>query len=646
MPKLIGVVSVIALALGLGNPAVATEFVSGANVQDRLVGVSPACEAVALSYIPNPDCQTETYLVSFVSDAAQNSAEYYEDRSLQVSLQLITTSAFELNGFELADMARQSGVIQISPDEQVSIQGSQATAPWHLDRLDQAALPLDQTYNFNDVERGQGVAIYVVDTGVNTGHIEFTGRINRGFSSIGTSTDYNDCNGHGSHVAGLAAGTVSGAAKLSEVVPVRVLDCTGNGSLLGVLQGLDWIANNTLVGQPAVVNMSLGGDPNTYLDSAVANLSAQGLVFVVAAGNTGSNACNVSPARVSAAITVAASSDTDAWATYSNSGNCVDIIAPGSDTRSAWIGANNSAALASGTSMAAGVVSGVVATQMSYGHQTPAALVNALTSNARSGVITSVPAGTPNLLLSNTVAFSAPGTSTGDTDLGDVAPPTTDGTVSVGPVPVPEPEPTVPNATVPAATAKPSVTMVDGNAVVSWGLPMDGGSPILSQVMQIFSGTTKINEITLTATETSFTLTDLSPNVLYRVQIAAVNQLGVGAYSELSDAFGLSAPAVLGPEGGDFSAWTKKINATQIKFYAKYPELNQKIQFMVQDRSGVYREIAWLRITSARIDSSGNYIGLTNGIYFVRTVTLREGKNRLRILVDGQMLGSTRTYTR
>lgn len=644
MPKILGVVSALALAIGLGSPAAATGFVSASEIQNRLVDVSEACESVALSYVPNGNCGIETYLVSFVSDRAQNSAEYYEDDSLAASIDLIKTSAFELTGFELADLVRQPGIIQVSPDQKVSLQGVQSNAPWHLDRLDQAALPLNQSYDFVDAQRGQGVSVYVVDTGVNTSHIEFTGRITRGYSAIGAASDYNDCNGHGSHVAGLAAGTVSGAAKLAEVVPVRVLDCSGNGSLLGVLMGLDWIAGNTFVGQPAVVNMSLGGDPNTYLDSAVANLSAQGLVFVVAAGNTGTNACNVSPARVPAAITIGASASDDAWAPYSNSGSCVDFIAPGSETRSAWIGANNAAALASGTSMAAGVVSGIVATQMSYGHQTPAALTSAIAAGARSGAITGVPAGTANLLVSNTVAFSAPGSQTGNTDLGDVAPPSTDGNVSVGPVPT---NPATPGATAPLTIAKPTVQMVDGNALVTWTLPQDGGSPILSQIMQVFSGTTKINDLTLQANQTSFTLTNLSPNVAYRVQIAAVNAIGTSLYSELSDTFGMDVQTQLnGPAGGQFSGWMKRISNSQVKIYAKFPQLNQKVQFMVQGTDGRYRERAWVRITSAQLNDLGEYISLTNGVYFVRTVNLREGKNRFRIVVDGQILGATRTYTR
>jgi hypothetical protein len=189
--------------------------------------------------------------------------------------------------------------------------------------------------------------------------------------------------------------------------------------------------------------------------------------------------------------------------------------------------------------------------------------------------------------------------------------------------------------------------MVDGNAEVSWALPQDGGSPILSQIMQVFSGTTKINELTLQANQTSFTLTNLSPNVAYRVQIAAVNAVGAGPYSELSVAFGLDVQTQInGPAGGEFSGWMKRISSTQVKIYAKFPQLNQKVQFMVQGTDGRYRERAWVRITTAQLTDAGEYISLTNGVYFVRTVNLREGKNRLRIVVDGQILGATRTYTR
>ena len=594
------------------------------------------------------DCEEQVFIVSFDSERSQNFAEYYESESLTYSLNLTASSAFELNSAELSSLARSPGVLQISQNVKVSIEGTQSSAPWHLDRLDQAALPLSTTYTFQDAERGQGVRVYVVDTGVSLSHDEFTGRIPTGYSAIGAATDYNDCNGHGTHVAALAAGTVTGAAKLASVVPVRVLGCDGSGSLLGVLMGLDWIAENTFVGQPAVVNMSLGGSVNSFLDDAVSSLSAQGLVFVVAAGNSASNACNVSPARVPSAITVAASNQTDGWADYSNSGNCVDVIAPGSELLSAWIGGNTTGAYSSGTSMAAGVVSGIVATQMSYGHQTPLALSQALVSRGRSNVISSVPSGTPNVLVSNAVAFSAPGQTQTGADLGNVAPPATNGTVSIDPVPTPggggggTPAPTAP-----AVIAKPTAQIDGTNAIISWQLPIDNGSPIISQTLEVYTGTTLINTLTATATATSYVLTALTPGVAYKVRIAATNSIGTAAFSEYSDSFGLNVvKPINGPTGGEFKAWMKRLNRTQAKFYAKFPQLNQRIQFMHQIGNRKYVQRGFVRITSSRIDANGEYIGLTDGVYYVKTVTLSPGRNRLQILVNGRQYGRIATYNR
>ena len=157
----------------------------------------------------------------------------------------------------------------------------------------------------------------------------------------------------------------------------------------------------------------MGGEANTFLNNAVTSLTDQGLAFVVAAGNTAADACNTEPARVAGAITVAASSETDAWASFSNYGSCVDIVAPGVALQSAWIGSSSDLMRSSGTSMAAAVVSGIVATQMSYGYQTPSALSAALSTAAVSGIVAGTPAGTPNLLLQNTVNFTVAGVAPG-----------------------------------------------------------------------------------------------------------------------------------------------------------------------------------------------------------------------------------------
>jgi len=166
----------------------------------------------------------------------------------------------------------------------------------------------------------------------------------------------------------------------------------------------------------------------------------------------------------------------------------------------------------------------------------------------------------------------------------------------------------------------------------------------LSQVLELYSGSTLIASYQLSSSAVSYLLTGLATGVVYKVAIAGVNLNGQGAFSEFSDPFTLAGSVLSGPAGGDFSAWTKKISDTQVKFYSKFPQLGQKIQFMVQGVDGKYKEIAWLRINADRIDESGEYIGLTNGVYFIRTINLKPGKNRLRIMVDGVILGSTRTY--
>lgn len=641
MKKTLSIGAIIGLFLGLGasSGAYGLQYATSSQVLQKLQEIDPACQQIAEFYIPDPSCKTQTYLVEFANDKTQGFVENTNAKSLEASLELGSVSAFELTGFELANLARETKVLSISSDVQIKLAGSQASAPWTLDRLDQSSLPLNQTYNYTNEALGAGVRVYIVDTGINSAHSEFTGRIASGFSSIGSASSVEDCNGHGSHVSGLAAGTTYGAAKLATIVPVRVLDCDGTGSLLGVLQGLDWIAKNTTVGQAAVVNMSLGGEQNTYLDNAVTSLTSQGLAFVVAAGNSGLDACNTSPARVPGAITVAASSKTDSWPTFSNYGSCVDIIAPGVDAVSAWIGGASTLVSASGTSMAAGVVSGIVATQMSYGYQSPSALSSAITASAVSGIVTSVPAATPNLLLQNTISFSAPGSSAGSGTTGiDVPNDTT-------PISVVDPITNPVTPALPPTYLKPAVSVTGSAATISWVIP-ELTTSLTSQNLYVYSGSTLMSEVSLSASQTTYLLPDLVTGLVYRAKIAGVNANGVGVLSPESDAFSLEGVAVNGPSGGDFIGWTKLISSTQVKFYVKYPQLNQKVQFMLQQSDKPYREVAWTRISADRLDATGAYTDLTNGVYFIRTITLAPGKNRLRILVDGQLFGTTKTYSR
>ena len=635
----IGAILALLAAPVFSQSVLAEPYVTHVQAMNKLQDVDPACLSVAKYFVPDGNCLSQTYVVEFADAANQQYVEASQSDSLAASLAVANLSAFNLNGFELADLARDPKVLGIAANVQLGISGTQTSAPWHLDRTDQAALPLNQSYGYKDQELGAGVRVYIVDTGVNSSHTEFSGRLAPGYSAVGSdTTNTEDCNGHGTHVAGLAAGTTYGAAKAATIVPVRVLDCDGNGSLLGVLLGLDWVAKNTNVGEPAVVNMSLGGEANSYLNNAVTSLTDQGLAFVVAAGNTGTDACNTEPARVAGAITVAASSQNDTWPSFSNFGSCVDIVAPGVALTSAWIGSSSGVAGSSGTSMSAAVVSGIVATQMSYGYQTPKALSDALSAAAVKGIITGIPAATANSLLQNTVSFTVAGAAPGQ----EQTPIDLTGDESVISIvdPITDPAPAL---TVPTTYAKPTVAVTESSVIASWVIPQQVNA-ITGQTLRLYSGSLLIAEYQLGSTATSYLLTQLATGVVYSVTIAGVNLNGVGVFSANSESFTLAGAVVFGPGGGEFSAWTKRISDTQVKFYSKYPQLNQKIQFMVQGKDGVYREIGWTRISADRLDANDHYTDLTNGVYFIRTINLREGKNRLRILVDGVQLGSTKTY--
>ncbi|WP_322938167.1 S8 family peptidase [Nocardioides bizhenqiangii] len=308
-----------------------------------------------------------------------------------------------LNGFsaKLPDRAVQAlranpAVAYIEADRRVSIDGDQAGATWGLDRVDQRNLPLNSNYHYDAT--GSGVKAYIIDTGVLTTHSEFTGRTAAGYSAIGGTPT--DCNGHGTHVAGTVGGTTYGVAKAVTIIPVRVLDCSGNGTDSGVIAGIDWVTSHHTSG-PAVANMSLGGGVSTALDTAVANSINDGVFYAVAAGNDyGANACNGSPSRVAAAVTVGSTTSTDARSDFSNIGSCLDIFAPGSSIKSAWYTSSTATNTISGTSMATPHVAGAAALYLqAHAAASPSSVSTWLTSNATTGKVTNPGTGSPNRLL-------------------------------------------------------------------------------------------------------------------------------------------------------------------------------------------------------------------------------------------------------
>ena len=244
----------------------------------------------------------------------------------------------------------------------------QAGAPWGLDRLDQRSLPLSSTYSYNS--SGAGVTAYIIDSGISALHTDFGGRVRSGFTTITDGRGTGDCNGHGTHVAGIVGGQVSGVAKSVSLVAVRVLDCTGTTTVSQLLDGLDWVIADHQAGAPAVANISIGGGASSLLDAGVQAVITDGVTVAVAAGNAASgqnavNACNGSPARAPAALTVAASAQNDARASFSDFGSCVDLFAPGVNIPSADFNSTTQFVLKSGTSMASPHVAGAAAVLLS-----------------------------------------------------------------------------------------------------------------------------------------------------------------------------------------------------------------------------------------------------------------------------------------
>ena len=388
--RLIGAVAALLVAL----PSVAVAAPGGGGGAAAARGASD----VIVRFAPGADARAEAAAVRRMGGEVRH-----------VYTEVFPGLAARVPEQALAGLRRNPNVRAIEPDGAVrtSSAGVQADPTWGLDRVDQALLPLDRSYAY--ATTAPGVRAYIVDTGILATHADLGGRVLPGATAIGDGRGTDDCDGHGTHVAGTVGGARYGVAKAVDLVPVRVLDCNGSGTWSGVIAGLDWIASTHPAGTPGVVNMSLGGGANASVDAAVASVHAAGLTVVVAAGNSATDACTTSPARAPEAITVGATTSSDARASFSNFGPCVDLFAPGASITSAWIGSTTATRTISGTSMAAPHVAGAVALLLALeSGLIPSAVAERIAATATPGVLSDVRTGSPNLLLRTPDATTEP----------------------------------------------------------------------------------------------------------------------------------------------------------------------------------------------------------------------------------------------
>jgi subtilisin family serine protease len=362
------------------------------------IGLAPVAVSVAVPAAQAaPVESTSAYVVTLRPGAATTLARQFADRVEHTYDTALQGFAARLRPSEVRRLRTDPAVADVVADTPVRALGEQPNPPsWGLDRIDQRNLPLDKLYRY--ATGAPNVTAYVIDTGVRATHQDFGGRVSGGVDFVDDDNNPTDGNGHGTFIAGIIGGARFGVAKEIRIVPVRVLDNSGAGSMADVIAGVDWVAANAR--KPAVANMSLGGSANPALDAAVRAAIASGVTFVVAAGSSNSDAGNFSPARVPEAITTAATRIDDCVFPASNFGPLIDLYAPGINITSAWATSDTATVTISGTSFSTPHVVGGAALYLAGAPTaTPAQVATALINRSTKNILCNPRPNTPNRLL-------------------------------------------------------------------------------------------------------------------------------------------------------------------------------------------------------------------------------------------------------
>jgi subtilisin family serine protease len=378
----------IVLALAVAAAALATLGAASPSASDRASYI-----VVLRSSVPNP------------AAVAQEQAARFGGTVTYVYSHALKGYSLMLPAAAVRQLAADPRVDYVEADGVMTADTTQTGATWGIDRIDQRSLPLSGTYTYTAT--GSGVKAYIIDTGIRYTHTQFGGRAIKGVDEVTSGGSASDCNGHGTHVSGTVGGSTYGVAKAATLVSVRVLGCNGSGSTSGVIAGVDWVTGNHLAGQSAAANMSLGGSASTSLDTAVSNSINDGVSYAIAAGNgdifgNPQNACNFSPARVAAAMTISATDRTDTKASWANYGSCVDWFAPGVSITSAWYTSDTATNTISGTSMATPHTTGVAALYLqSHPGASPSTVRTALYNLTTKSIVKSSNTTNNHLLFTN-----------------------------------------------------------------------------------------------------------------------------------------------------------------------------------------------------------------------------------------------------